>query len=322
MNDGALLEIEGLKTYFYTFDGIVKAIDGVDLTVYEDDTLGIVGETGCGKSITSLSVLNLVPPPGRIEAGEIRFEGENLLAKSEREMRRIRGGRISMIFQNPMSSLNPVFTIGDQIAAVLRVHQNLDRAAARRRAIDVFRTVRLPDAERMPDKYPHELSGGMLQRVMIGMALSCRPRLLIADEPTTALDVTIQAQILRLMRDLKREMQTSIVLITHDLGVVAQVCRRVAVMYAGVIVEIGGLSAVFKSPRHPYTAGLLRTIPRIGHKREQLDTIEGRVPNLITPPPGCRFHPRCPQAMELCRQERPAMIEVGTGHRVACHLYM
>jgi oligopeptide/dipeptide ABC transporter ATP-binding protein len=322
MNDGALLEIEGLKTYFYTFDGIVKAIDGVDLTVYEDDTLGIVGETGCGKSITSLSVLNLVPPPGRIEAGEIRFEGENLLTKSEKEMRRIRGGRISMIFQNPMSSLNPVFTIGDQIAAVLRVHQNLDRAAARRRAIDVFRTVRLPDAERMPDKYPHELSGGMLQRVMIGMALSCRPRLLIADEPTTALDVTIQAQILRLMRDLKREMQTSIVLITHDLGVVAQVCRRVAVMYAGVIVEIGGLSAVFKSPRHPYTAGLLRTIPRIGHKREQLDTIEGRVPNLITPPPGCRFHPRCPQAMELCRQERPAMIEVGAGHRVACHLYM
>jgi len=322
MNDGALLEIEGLKTYFYTFDGIVKAIDGVDLTVYEDDTLGIVGETGCGKSITSLSVLNLVPPPGRIEAGEIRFEGENLLTKSEKEMRRIRGGRISMIFQNPMSSLNPVFTIGDQIAAVLRVHQNLDMAAARRRAIDVFRTVRLPDAERMPDKYPHELSGGMLQRVMIGMALSCRPRLLIADEPTTALDVTIQAQILRLMRDLKREMQTSIVLITHDLGVVAQICRRVAVMYAGVIVEMGGLSAVFKSPRHPYTAGLLHTIPRIGHKREQLDTIEGRVPNLITPPPGCRFHPRCPQAMELCRQERPAMIEVGAGHRVACHLYM
>ncbi len=321
MNDGALLEIEGLKTYFYTFDGIVRAIDGVDLTVYEDDTLGIVGETGCGKSITSLSVLNLVPPPGRIEAGEIRFEGENLLTKSEKEMRRIRGGRISMIFQNPMSSLNPVFTIGDQIAAVLRVHQNLDRFAARRRAVDVFRTVRLPDAERMPDKYPHELSGGMLQRVMIGMALSCRPRLLIADEPTTALDVTIQAQILRLMRDLKREMQTSIVLITHDLGVVAQVCRRVAVMYAGVIVEIGGLSAVFKSPRHPYTAGLLRTIPRIGRKREQLDTIEGRVPNLITPPPGCRFHPRCPQATERCRQERPAMIEVGAGHRVACHLY-
>ncbi len=321
MNDGALLEIKGLKTYFYTFDGIVKAIDGVDLTVYEDDTLGIVGETGCGKSITSLSVLNLVPPPGRIEAGEIRFEGENLLTKSEKEMRRIRGGRISMIFQNPMSSLNPVFTIGDQIAAVLRVHQNLDRAAARRRAVDVFRTVRLPDAERMPDKYPHELSGGMLQRVMIGMALSCRPRLLIADEPTTALDVTIQAQILWLMRDLKREMRTSIVLITHDLGVVAQVCRRVAVMYAGVIVEIGGLSAVFKSPRHPYTAGLLRTIPRIGHKREQLDTIEGRVPNLITPPPGCRFHPRCPQATERCRQERPAMIEVGAGHRVACHLY-
>ncbi|OQY23359.1 MAG: peptide ABC transporter ATP-binding protein [Anaerolineaceae bacterium 4572_32.2] len=321
MSDGVLLDIKELKTYFYTFDGIVKAIDGVDLTVYEDDTLGIVGETGCGKSITSLSVLNLVPPPGRIEAGEIRFEGQNLLTKSEKEMRRIRGGRISMIFQNPMSSLNPVFTIGDQIAAVLRVHQNLSKADARRRAVDMFRTVRLPDAEQMPDKYPHELSGGMLQRVMIGMALSCRPRLLIADEPTTALDVTIQAQILRLMRDLKREMQTSIVLITHDLGVVAQVCRRVAVMYAGVIVEGGDLSAVFKSPKHPYTAGLLRTIPRIGHKREWLDTIEGRVPNLIYPPPGCRFHPRCPQATERCRQERPAMIEVGAGHRVACHLY-
>ena len=227
MSENVLLEIKGLKTYFYTFDGVVKALDGVDLTVFEDETLGIVGETGCGKSVTSLSVLNLVPPPGRIEAGEIWFEGENLLTKSPQRMRRIRGERISMIFQDPMSSLNPVFTIGDQITTVLRVHQGLDKAAAQRRAVEIFRTVRLPDAQRMLGKYPHELSGGMSQRVMIGMALSCRPRLLIADEPTTALDVTIQAQILNLMRALKREMKTSIVLITHDLGVVAKLCQRV-----------------------------------------------------------------------------------------------
>jgi len=321
MSDNVLLDIKGLKICFYTFDGIVKAIDGIDLTVYEDETLGIVGETGCGKSITALSVLNLVPPPGVIEAGEIWFEGENLLTKSKKEMLPIRGGRISMIFQNPMSSLNPVFTIGDQITTVLRIHQGMEKQEARQRAIEVFRTVRLPDADQMLDKYPHELSGGMLQRVMIGMALSCRPRLLIADEPSTALDVTIQAQILRLMRDLKREMKTSILLITHDLGVVAQVCQRVAVMYAGTIVELGDLRAIFKQPKHPYTAGLLRTIPRVGHKREQLDTIEGRVPNLIYPPPGCRFHPRCPQAMEVCRQARPATVEVGAGHQVACHLY-
>jgi len=234
-----------------------------------------------------------------------------------------------MIFQDPMSSLNPVFTIGDQITTVLRIHSphspqrwgGRGAQEARQRAVEVFRTVRLPDADQMLGKYPHELSGGMLQRVMIGMALSCRPRLLIADEPSTALDVTIQAQILKLMRDLKREMKTSILLITHDLGVVAQVCQRVAVMYAGTIVEFGELRAIFKQPHHPYTAGLLRTIPRVGDKREQLDTIEGRVPNPIYPPPGCRFHPRCPQAMEVCRQARPATVEIEAGHQVACHLY-
>ena len=321
MDKDVLLEIKGLKTYFYTFDGVVKAIDGIDLTMYEDETLGIVGETGCGKSVTSLSVLDLVPPPGKNEAGEIWFEGQNLLTKSKKKMREIRGGRISMIFQDPMSSLNPVFTIGDQITAVLRVHQNLDKYQARQRAIKVFRTVRLPDAEQMLAKYPHELSGGMLQRVMIGMALSCQPKLLIADEPTTALDVTIQAQILKLMRDLKREMRTSILLITHDLGVVAKICQRVAVMYAGAFVEIGDLLAVFQAPKHPYTLGLLRTIPRLGHRRERLDTIKGRVPNLIYPPPGCRFHPRCPQATDVCHQRRPVMVEVGAGHQVACHLY-
>jgi len=297
MDKDILLNIKGLKTYFYTFDGVVKAIDGIDLTVYEDETLGIVGETGCGKSVTSLSVLDLVPPPGKIEAGEIWFEGQNLLTKSKKEMREIRGGRISMIFQDPMSSLNPVFTIGDQITAVLRVHQNLDKYQARQRAIKVFHTVRLPDAEQMLTKYPHELSGGMLQRVMIGMALSCQPKLLIADEPTTALDVTIQAH------------------------VVAKICQRVAVMYAGAFVEIGDLRVVFQAPKHPYTLGLLRTIPRLGHRRERLDTIKGRVPNLIHPPPGCRFHPRCPQATDICRQRRPVMVKVGAGHQVACHLY-
>jgi len=321
MNKNTLLEIKGLKTYFYTFDGVVKALDGVDLAVYKDETLGIVGETGCGKSITSLSILNLVPPPGKVEAGEIWFEGEDLLTKSEKAMRDVRGRRISMIFQNPTSSLNPVFTVGDQLTTVLRTHQDLDKQQLRHKAIEMLHTVKLPDADRMLSKYPHELSGGMLQRVMIGMALSCQPRLLIADEPTTALDVTIQAQILKLMRDLKRKMRTSIVLITHDLGVVAKVCQRVAVMYAGAFVEIGDLRVIFKKPSHPYTRGLLRTIPRLGHKRERLDTIQGRVPNLIHPPPGCRFHPRCSQAMEVCRQTRPAMTQVGAGQQVACHLY-
>jgi oligopeptide/dipeptide ABC transporter ATP-binding protein len=322
MSDKPLLEIRQLRTYFYTFDGVVKALDGVDLTVYEDETLGIVGETGCGKSVTSLSVLRLVPPPGKIESGQVWFEGENLLDKSERQMRDVRGGRISMIFQDPMSSLNPVFTIGDQIGAVLRVHQNLDKEGARHRAIEVFRTVRLPDAEEMLGKYPHELSGGMLQRVMIGIALSCQSRLLIADEPTTALDVTIQAQILNLMRDLKRELKTSILLITHDLGVVAKVCERVAVMYAGTFVEIGALRTVFREPKHPYTKGLLRTIPRLGDRRARLDVIEGRVPDLIHPPVGCRFHPRCPQAMNVCREVRPTMAETDASHQVACHLYL
>jgi oligopeptide/dipeptide ABC transporter ATP-binding protein len=321
MSQNPLLEIRQLRTYFYTFDGVVKALDGVDLTVYEDETLGIVGETGCGKSVTSLSVLRLVPPPGKIESGEVWFEGENLLDKSERQMRDVRGGRISMIFQDPMSSLNPVFTIGDQIGAVLRVHQNLSKEEARRRAIEVFRTVRLPDVEEMLAKYPHELSGGMLQRVMIGIALSCQPRLLIADEPTTALDVTIQAQILNLMRDLKHELKTSILLITHDLGVVAKVCERVAVMYAGTFVEIGALRTVFREPKHPYTQGLLRTIPRLGDRRARLDVIEGRVPDLIHPPTGCRFHPRCPQVMDVCREVRPTMAKTEAGHQVACHLY-
>jgi len=322
MSQKPLLEIKQLRTYFYTFNGVVKALDGVDLTVYEDETLGIVGETGCGKSVTSLSVLRLVPPPGKIESGEVWFEGENLLAKTEREMRAVRGGRISMIFQDPMSSLNPVFTIGDQIGTVLRVHQKLSKKEARHRASEVFRTVRLPDADQMLDKYPHELSGGMLQRVMIGIALSCQPRLLIADEPTTALDVTIQAQILKLMRDLRHELKTSILLITHDLGVVAQLCERVAVMYAGTFVEIGALRAVFQEPKHPYTQGLLRTIPRLGDRRARLDIIEGRVPDLIQPPAGCRFHPRCPKAMDVCHEVRPPMVQVGADGWVACHLYL
>ena len=319
--DKILLEIRNLKICFDTYEGVVQAIDGINLTVFEDETLGIVGETGCGKSITSMAVLNLVPPSGRIESGEIWFEGENLLTKNNHEIQMIRGSKISMIFQDPMVSLNPVFTIGDQITTVLHAHRKLGQKEARQAAIEVFKQVRLPDAEQMLDKYPHELSGGMLQRVMIGMSLTCRPRLLIADEPTTALDVTIQAQILRLMRDLKGKMQTAVMLITHDLGVVARVCQRVAVMYAGQIVEIAEIKSLFQDPKHPYTMGLLSTIPRPGHRGERLHIIQGRVPALINPPRGCRFHPRCTHALEVCAQQKPEMVEISPSHLVACYLY-
>lgn len=321
MSENVLLEIKGLKTYFYTFDGVVKALDGVDLTVFEDETLGIVGETGCGKSVTSLSVLNLVPPPGRIEAGEIWFEGENLLTKSPQGMRRIRGERISMIFQDPMSSLNPVFTIGDQITTVLRVHQGLDKAAAQRRAVEIFRTVRLPDAQRMLGKYPHELSGGMSQRVMIGMALSCRPRLLIADEPTTALDVTIQAQILALLDKINREHGTAVVLVTHNLGVVAEFCESIIVMYAGQVMEKGAIDPIVEDPKHPYTCGLLRCLPRIDARRK-IAPIPGLVPDLAHLPPGCPFAPRCNSVMAECTQDQAIPLEkLPDGRLVRCLLY-
>ncbi len=318
--DQPVLKIRGLKTYFFTYHGVVKAVDGVDLTLGREEVLGVVGETGCGKSVTVRSVLKLIPEPGRIIAGRIRFGGQDLLLKSEKEMRRLRGRRISMIFQNPLSSLNPVFTIGDQVGHIIHIHQEVNKKEARQRAAAMFGLVRLPDPLKLLDKYPHELSGGMLQRVMIAMALSCRPEVLIADEPTTALDVTIQAQILNLMARLKQETQTSILLISHDLGVVAETCDRVVIMYAGLVVEEGPVDQIFSRPGHPYTAGLLASIPGLSEGGEALKTIKGLVPNLINPPPGCRFHPRCPAAAEVCRREKPGLKKRNGGHAVACHL--
>ncbi len=318
--DRPILEIKGLKTHFFTYNGVVRAVDGVDLTIGREEVLGLVGETGCGKSVTFRSVLGLIGEPGRVVEGRILLDGEDLLAKDERELRRIRGDRISMIFQNPLSSLNPVFTIGDQFGYVIRLHHGLDKKASLRKAAEALELVRLPDPERLLKKYPHQLSGGMLQRVMIAMALSCRPELLIADEPTTALDVTIQAQILALMLGLKEELKTSIALITHDLGVVAETCDRVAVMYAGLIVEEGTVEDVFMRPIHPYTEGLMASLPGQGPVGGELRTIEGLVPNLIHPPPGCRFHPRCPWAEAVCREQRPVLSPRGDGRAAACHL--
>ncbi|MGB9439880.1 MAG: ABC transporter ATP-binding protein, partial [Desulfobacterales bacterium] len=270
-----IVEIQDLKTHFFTYNGVVRAVDGIDLTVNRNEVVGIVGETGCGKSVTVRSTMGLVPDPGRIIAGRVLLDGDNLLAKSDAELRRIRGRRMSMIFQNPLSSLNPVFTIGHQVGHVIGIHQNKNKKEARRRVVEVFELVRLPDPDRLLKKYPHELSGGMLQRVMIAMALSCRPEVLIADEPTTALDVTIQAQILSLMLKLKEETGTAIIMITHDLGVVAETCDRVAVMYAGLIVEQGPVQKIFNDSLHPYTEGLLSSLPGQQKAGDELRTIEG-----------------------------------------------
>jgi oligopeptide/dipeptide ABC transporter ATP-binding protein len=314
-----IIEIQGLKTHFFTYNGVVRAVDGIDLTVNRNEVVGIVGETGCGKSVTVRSTMGLVPDPGRIVAGRVLLDGDDLLAKGEAELRRIRGSRMSMIFQNPLSSLNPVFTIGNQVGHVISIHQARNKKEALARAVEVFDLVRLPDPERLLKKYPHELSGGMLQRVMIAMALSCRPEVLIADEPTTALDVTIQAQILSLMLRLKEETGTSIIMITHDLGVVAETCDRVAVMYAGLIVEQGPALSIFNEPLHPYTEGLLSSLPGQQQAGDELRTIEGLVPDLIHPPSACRFHPRCPIAQEVCKREVPELLEKGDGRAVACH---
>jgi peptide/nickel transport system ATP-binding protein len=302
---GAMLEVRGLRTHF-TVDGReVAAVDGVSFAVDSGRTLGIVGESGCGKSVTSLSIMGLVPrPPGRIVGGEILFEGVDLLKLSEAELRELRGNRISMIFQEPMTSLNPAFTVGEQIVEVLLRHRPLSRAEARAQAIF--------------DEYPHRLSGGMRQRVMIAMALACGPRLLIADEPTTALDVTIQAQILDLMRTLRRETGTAIILITHDLGVIAEVADDVVVMYAGRIVERAPVAGLFAEPQHPYTIGLLGSIPRLHVEHDRLAVIEGQVPSPETPITGCRFHPRCPFAIDQCRREEPPLLELAPGHAAAC----
>jgi len=320
-----LLEVKNLKTYFYTEDGVVRAVDGVSFEVYPGEVLGLVGESGCGKSVTSLSIMRLISKPGRIDAGEILLDGENLLTIPEDEMIKVRGNRISMIFQQPQTALNPVFKVGDQLAEVLNVHQDLGKEAGWSRAVNLLKMVGVPDPARRAEAYPHELSGGMAQRVMIAMALACVPELLIADEPTTALDVTIQAQILDLMRDLRREMGTSVILITHDLGVVAEMAERVAVMYAGEIVEQTDVYSLFDQPLHPYTQGLIGSIPILGEIKERLDVIPGSVPNLINLPVGCRFAPRCQArfkyGLSICTEVKPDLEEVKPGHLVRCWLY-
>jgi oligopeptide/dipeptide ABC transporter ATP-binding protein len=324
-NNKPLLEVKGLKTYFYTEDGVVRAVDGVNFEVYPGEVLGLVGESGCGKSVTSLSIMRLISKPGNIDEGQILLDGENLLDLPEEEMIKVRGNRISMIFQQPQTALNPVFKVGDQLAEVLDVHQDLGKEAGWKRAVALLKMVGVPDPERRAEAYPHELSGGMAQRVMIAMALACVPELLIADEPTTALDVTIQAQILDLMRDLRREMGTSVILITHDLGVVAEMAERVAVMYAGEIVEQTDVNTLFDEPLHPYTQGLIGSIPILGEIKERLDVIPGSVPNLVNLPPGCRFAPRCQARFKynctICAEVKPELEEVKPGHFVRCWLY-
>jgi len=326
MNNGKpLLEVKGLKTYFYTEDGIVRAVDGLDFEVYPGEVLGLVGESGCGKSVTSLSIMRLISKPGRVDAGEIVLDGENLLEFPEDEMIKVRGNRISMIFQQPQTALNPVFKVGEQLAEVLNVHQDLGKDAGWKRAVELLRMVGVPDPERRVEAYPHELSGGMAQRVMIAMALACVPELLIADEPTTALDVTIQAQILDLMRSMRKEMGTSVILITHDLGVVAEMAERVAVMYAGEIVEQTDVDSLFDEPLHPYTQGLIGSIPILGEIKDRLEVIPGSVPNLVNLPPGCRFAPRCQARLKynltICTEEKPELDEIKMGHKVRCWLY-
>jgi peptide/nickel transport system ATP-binding protein len=318
-----LLEVEGLKTHFFTRDGVVRAVDGVSFSIQPGETLALVGESGCGKSVTSLSILRLIAsPPGRTVAGAIRFNGQDLLGLSERAMRKVRGNEISMIFQEPMTSLNPVLTIGGQIAEALVLHRGLARAEAMARAIEMLRLVNIPEPARRAAEYPHQMSGGMRQRVMIAMALACDPKLLVADEPTTALDVTIQAQILDLMRALKDKTGAAILLITHDLGVVAEMAQRVVVMYAGRKVEEAKVDDLFERPRHPYTRGLLNSVPRLGAKagRARLAEIPGLVPSLREPIAGCAFATRCAHAMERCRSEAPPLETTAGGHSVACWL--
>ncbi len=367
-----LLTLRNLKTYFYTYRGVVKAIDGIDLDVYDGEILGLVGETGCGKSVTALSVLRLIDPPGKIVEGEIRFKGENLLTKNEEEMRKIRGNLISIIFQDPMTYMNPLFTIGDQIAEVFLLHQRqelariiienkrksindklaevsptsskarklsarlaaLDRGtkdperipgnelkkAAMEKVVETLKLVRMPNPEKVTSQYPHELSGGMRQRAMIAMSLACNPELLIADEATTFLDVTIQRQILQLLKELRTRIGVTLIIVTHNLGIVAEICDRVAVMYAGKIVENVEKTELFDNPLHPYTVALLRSIPKPCQGDDRLETIPGSVPDLVNPPSGCRFNPRCKSANEICRRQVPMLTDVGKRHFVACHL--
>jgi len=320
-----LLQVIDLKTHFQTREGLVRAVDGVSFYLDRGELLGLVGESGCGKSITALSIMRLVAPPGEIVNGEILFDGRDLLKFSNAEMRSVRGDDIAMIFQDPMTSLNPVFTVGEQIAEALRLHRKLSRADARKAAVDAMREVSIPDPELRVNDYPHQLSGGMRQRVMIAMALACDPKLLIADEPTTALDVTIQAQILELLDHLRQTRELAVLLITHDLGVVAEVADRVAVMYTGKIVEESAVDELFARPKHPYTEGLLRSVPKLTAKdvvkQERLQTIEGMVPRPNALPPGCHFEPRCPYAMSRCREGEISLYPAGEGVVVRCVLY-
>jgi oligopeptide/dipeptide ABC transporter ATP-binding protein len=321
-----LLQVQELKTHFFTFEGVAKAVDDISIHMDKGETLGLVGESGCGKSVTALSIMRLIPePPGRIVNGKIVFDSVKLLELTLKQMRNIRGKRISMIFQEPMSSLNPVFTIGDQISEMFVLHEKCSKRESWERSVEMLKAVQIPSPEKRVHEYPHQLSGGMRQRAMIAMALSCNPEILIADEPSTALDVTIQAQIIDLMMQLKDDFDASIMLITHDLGVIAEIAQRVVVMYAGKVVEEGQTEAIFEDPKHPYTKGLLKSIPKLGERsrygRQRLQEISGIVPSLYELPPGCSFYPRCPESMAMCQGSLPELADIGKAHHVRCWLH-
>jgi peptide/nickel transport system ATP-binding protein len=317
-----LLEVKHLKTYFYTYEGTVRALEDVSLHINKGEIFGLVGETGCGKSVTARSAMRLIEAPGKIVGGEILFKGRDLLSLSEDELQKIRGNQISMVFQDPMASLNPLMKIGNQVAEVLKIHKKVESGEKlRKRVVEILRMVRLPSPERIVENYPFELSGGMRQRVMIAMMVSTNPELLIADEPTTALDVSIQAQILSIIKSMKEKMSVSVWIITHDLGVIAETCDRLCVMYAGAVVECGSVHELFQNPLHPYTQGLLKAIPKAHEKADRLDTIPGSVPNLISPPSGCRFHPRCARAGRECSERGPEKVKITDTHFVSCGHY-
>ncbi len=316
-----ILSVENLTVDFYTYEGVLHVLDGVNFQIKKGEIFGVVGESGCGKSVTSRLIMGLIASNAHIKSGKIIFNGKNILSMSEDELNAIRGKDISMIFQNPIGSLNPVFKVKDQMANVIMHNQGVDKETALDKALKLLKLVNMPDPERVLESYPFELSGGMAQRVMIAMAISSRPKLLIADEPTTALDVTIQAQILKLIKDLQERLGMSVLFITHDLGVVAQLCDRIGVMYAGHIVAYGSTYSILKDPKHPYTVGLMGAIPKPEHKGKKLPSIKGTVPNYLDPPNGCRFHPRCEYAMEICKEKKPEMVKVGKDHYVACWLY-
>jgi peptide/nickel transport system ATP-binding protein len=315
-----LLEISNLRTYFFTEAGVVKALDGMSLEVNKGQAVGLVGESGSGKSVTAQSVLRIVPRPGRIVEGSVRFEGEELLSKSDDEMRKLRGPKMAIVFQDPTTSLNPVFTVGRQLTDILTLHRDLTKEAASKRALSLLEHVGIQEPENRLNAYPHELSGGMKQRVAIARALSCEPTLLFADEPTTNLDVTIQAQVLELLKQLQKELNMTMVMITHDMGIIADMTERVTVLYAGKVMEVADTSTLFKSPKHPYTEALLKAVPSVKQTRA-LEVIPGNIPNLIEPPSGCVFHPRCKYAKDICMKQEPPLEKVEEGHHVACHLW-